>query len=119
MKIVCHALTLAEDLYFFMRYLFEYLNKGTDQPNRSPMSMSSSSSAGGGGFAASFGFSAGFSAFFSSTGAGAEAGAPPPTDPKKSETLFPLSALATALTSTELTEMPAALRTALSESALT
>ena len=89
-----------------------------DQPKRSPMSMSSYSSAGGGGgFAASVGLAAGLSAGLSAAGAGA--GADPPTDPKNSDTLFPLRALATALTSAALTETPAALRTALSESALT
>ena len=86
-----------------------------DQPKRSPISISSSS-AGGGGGGAGLAASLGLSAFFSATGSAA--GAAPPTFPKNSVTLFPLRALATALTRLEATETPAALRTALRESAL-
>ena len=88
-----------------------------DQPKRSPISMSSSS-AGGGGGGAGLAVSLGLSAFLSAAGAASAAGAPPPTFPKNSVTLFPLRALATALTRLEATETPAALRTALRESAL-
>ncbi len=67
------------------------------------MSISSSSSLGGGGGGATLaaGLSAGFPLSAAGAGAGVEAAGalPPPTDPKKSETFFPLSALARALTS--------------------
>ena len=79
------------------------------------MSISSSSAAGAGsGFLGAYlALAAGLSA------AGSAAGAPPETAPKNSLTSLPLRALATALTRLTLAETPAALRTALRESAVT
>lgn len=93
-----------------------------NQSKRPPISIPYSSYFGGGGGATFFGYyffplSAGFSACF---GAYVDPELdPPPTAPKKSVTLLPLRALATALTNVALTLSPAALRTAFNESAVT
>ncbi len=85
------------------------------------MSISSSSAGGGGGGGASvfpLGLSAGLSAGFP-TGLVSAAGAGASPDPKKSVTLLPLSAFATALMRVLLAVRFAALRTALRESEVT